>query len=57
MVAILAWALMVVAVTSDGKGGTDLQRQVVEEVDRYSRFPSDCTVTLLVYSFSDTMPI
>lgn len=48
---------MVVAVTSDGKGGTDLQRQVVEEVDRCSRFPSDCTVTLLVYSFSDSVPV
>lgn len=46
---------MVVAVTSDGKGGADLQWQVDEEKDLYSRFLSDCTVTLLVYSFRDTM--
>lgn len=44
MLAILAWTLMAVAVTSDGQGGADLQRQVdEEEEDRCSRFLGDRT--------------
>lgn len=47
MVAILAWTLTVVAVTSDGEGGADRRWQAdeEEEEDRYSSVPSKCTLT------------
>ncbi len=49
MVAILAWTLTVVAVTSDGESGSDRRWQAdeeeEEEEDRYSTVPSKCTLT------------
>lgn len=50
-VAILAWTLTVVAVTSYGEGDTD---QVDEKEDRCSGLSSDCTFTTSLNSHGDT---